>query len=227
MAACRKQKVRFSISAKRTKTIWREIGGVPDQAFFPALDMAGAEVAETTHHVEGVGPVRLIVRRVQIDAEALPTVRGRRRRTIPPEQMALALEGRATRVYAYSAIVTDLAGEAREIEHWHRRRTDIEELIKDAKLGAGMRHMPMGRRRPNAAWTLCCLLALNLASMLQQVAGRTVRAHGKRVRRELVRVPGRVLRSGRRTLLRLPAALVSAAFFIGLYSALRGLGPAG
>lgn len=229
MALCRKKGVRFSISAKRTRAVWREIGALPEQAFRPAIGMPGAEVAEGTHEVEGVGTVRLIVRRVRLDAAELPTVGGRRRKTIPEEQLQLALGGKLTTVYAYSAIVTDLAGDAAEVELFHRQRAGMEELFKDAKLGVGMRHMPMGKRRANAAWMHACLLALALASMLCQVAGMNERAQGKRLRRELIRVPGRVLRSGRRLLLRLPAGLASAvrASFIGLYAALRMLGPPG
>lgn len=79
----------------------------------------------------------------------------------------------------------------------------------------------------NAAWMQTCLLAFSLASMLQLCAGRTERAQGKRLRRELIRIPGRVVRSGRRLVLHLPAALAPAAFFLGLYATLRGLGPPG
>lgn len=227
MAACRRRGVRFSISAKRTTAVWREIGALPDQAFRPAIDMPGAEVAEGTHQVEGVGEVRLIVRRVELDASSLPSVKGRRRRTIPSEQLQLAEQGKAWRVYSYSAIVTDLEGDAAEVEHHHRQRAGMEELFKDAKLGGGMGHMPMGERRANTAWMVACLIALALASMLHQVGGGPVRARGKRRRRELLAVPGRVLRSGRRLILRLPPGLPSAALFIGLYETLRALGPPG
>lgn len=43
----------------------------------------------------------------------------------------------------------------------------------------------------------------------------------------LIRVPGRIVRTGRRVMLRLPAALPTAAFFLGLYAALRALRPPG
>ena len=225
--ACRRRGVRFSISAPRTPAIWRALEGLPEQGFRPAKDMEGAEVAETTYEMQGVGEVRLIVRRVEVPADALPSVRGRRRRTIPKDQLRLALGGTLTRVFAYSFIVTDLEGDAVEIEWFHRQRAGAEELFKDAKLGVGMRRMPMGDHRANAAWMQACLLALALSSMLQQVAGLPSRPQGKRLRRELVRVPGRIVRTGRRVVLRLPAALPTAALFVGLYAALRALGPPG
>jgi hypothetical protein len=225
--ACRRRGARFSISAPRTPAIWRALERLSEEDFRPARDMEGAEVASTTYEMEGVGEVRLIVRRVEVPADALPSVRGRRRRTIPKDQLRLALEGELATVHAYSFIVTDLEGDAVEIEWWHRQRAGAEELFKDAKLGVGMRRMPMGDRRANAAWMQACLLALSLSSMLHQVAGLPSRAQGKRLRRELIRVPGRIVRTGRRVLLRLPAALPTAAFFIGLYAALRALRPPG
>jgi hypothetical protein len=90
-----------------------------------------------------------------------------------------------------------------------------------------MRHMPTGDRRANAAWMQACLLALSFSSMLHQVVGLPSRAQGKRLRRDLIRVPGRIVRTGRRVVLRPPAALPTAAFFIGLYVALRALRPPG
>src|SRR5207245_2224993 len=130
-----------------------------------------AQVAETTHEVAGVGTCRLIVRRVEIKASDVPSIKGRRRRTIPTEQLRLVAEGKLGKVYCYSAIVTDLEGSAVDIEAWHRCRVSIEELFKDAKHGHGLAHLPMGRLQSNAAWLQVCMLAVNLSSMLQQVAG--------------------------------------------------------
>jgi hypothetical protein len=225
--ACRRRGIRFSISAVRSTGVWRALEGLSDQDFRPARDMEGAEVACTTYEMHGVGAVRLIVRRVKIDASTLPSVRGRRRRTIPRDQLQLALEGKLTTVYAYSFIVTDLEGDAAEIEWWHRQRAGAEELFKDAKLGVGMRRMPMGDARANAAWMQTCLLALSLSSMLHQVDGLPSRPQGKRRRRELIRVPGRVVCSGRRLILHLPPSLPTVALFLSLYATLRALGPPG
>ena len=52
-------------------------------------------------------------------------------------------------VYAYSFILTDLEGDAAEIEHWHRRRAQIEERVKEAKLGDGLLHFPLGTLNAN------------------------------------------------------------------------------
>jgi len=47
----------------------------------------------------------------------------------------------------------------RDIEAWFRRRTDIEDRIREAKLGAGLRRLPSGRKSVNTAWMWAALLA--------------------------------------------------------------------
>ena len=77
----------------------------------------------------------------------------RRRRTIPTDQLTLALGGHIDQAYAVSFIVTNIPtydnsddGELiTDIEHWFRHRTDIEERIRDAKHGAALRHLPSGK----------------------------------------------------------------------------------
>ena len=137
----------------------------------------------------------------------------------PRSSSALASEGKLAKVYCYSAIVTDLQGAAVDIEAWHRCRVSIEELFKDAKGGHGLAHLPMGRLQSNAAWLQVCMLAVNLSSMLQQVAGRAVRAHAKRLRSELICIPARLVRSGRQLMLRF-APGADKAMFWDLYDAI-------
>ena len=80
-----------------------------------------------------------------------------------PDQLALALEGTATHAYAVCFIVTNIPthdqvdqGEqgqtVRDVEAWFRRRTDIENRIREAKLGAGLRHLPSAHTAINAVW---------------------------------------------------------------------------
>ncbi len=222
MAECARRGVRFSICAKRTTVVWAEMLSIPKGAWRRAKDMRRAQVAETTHEVAGVGTCRLIVRRVEVKASDLPSIKGRRRRTIPKEQLRLASEGKLGKVYCYSAIVTDLEGAAVDIEAWHRCRVSIEELFKDAKHGHGLAHLPMGRLQSNAVWMQCCMLAVNLSSMLQQVAGTSVRAHAKRLRSELLCIPARLVRSGRQAILRFGPGAHKAMFW-DLYAAIRAI----
>ncbi|MBK8731509.1 MAG: hypothetical protein IPL93_01210 [Actinomycetales bacterium] len=53
------------------------------------------------------------------------------------------------------------------VEAWFRRRADIEGRIREAKLGAGLRHLPSGHHPVNAVWMWAALLAGNLSVLLQ------------------------------------------------------------
>jgi len=115
---------------------------------------------------------------------------------------------------ATSFIVTNLptGGDgfdtATEMEHWFRMRTDIEDRIREAKLGAGLIHLPSGYVETNTVWMWAALLAGNLSTLLQAVTGidtgKQGRAHGDRLRHQLLRVPAPVLRRARGLTLRLP-----------------------
>jgi hypothetical protein len=119
--------------------------------------------------------------------------------------LALVLGGGADHAYAYSFIVTNLDGEATEIEAWYRGRAQVEERIRDSKCGLALRHLPSGYSAVNAVWMWSAFLALNLSVFTQSLAGIDTggRAHAKRARRELFLVPARVLSHARQIMLRL------------------------
>src|SRR6266566_745984 len=244
----RRRGVGFTCSLKRRPTMHRLRLEIPTRAWRPALQMPQAEIAETTHTPQGwrQEPLRLIVRRVRISVEELSEdVRSRRRRTVPKAQLELALEGRVDYVYGYSFILTDLAGDATEIEHWHRQRAQIEERVKEVKLGDGLLHFPLGTLDANRAWQTAGVIAHNLIALLSAVladvnhrrlreqlerspeppprpaAARVAVHNTKLVRRWLLAVPGRVLHSGRRVTLRLAEGMLWAATFIAAYQRLR------
>jgi len=123
--------------AKRTAPVIRAAQRATDQAWTPAVGMEHTELA-VIDYLPGTWPqgVSCIARRTRIPVERIPTERARKRRTIPKDQLALALEGRLDAVYGYSFILTDLdvtdPEKLAEIEWWYRHRTDIEALNKDA-----------------------------------------------------------------------------------------------
>jgi hypothetical protein len=145
--------------------------------------------------------------------------------------MELLAAGQCEYVYGYSFMVTDLVGDAAEIEHWHRQRARVEEHIKDAKSGAALRHLPMRDQHANWAWMTACLIAHNLTSMLsaetasvnhqhlmekvetatteedlRRPAPERVQPHNlELVRRWLIGIPGRLVRGGRQVFLLLAA----------------------
>ena len=117
------------------------------------------------------------------------------------------MEGTATHAYAVSFIVTNIPTHDNQdkgqtvvdVEAWFRRRTDIENRIREAKLGAGLRHLPSGHQTVNTVWMWAALLAGNLSVLLQALTriDDNGRAHAARLRHELLCVPARLIRHGR------------------------------
>jgi len=206
----------FAIAAKRNTAMWRAYAGIADGDWVDAKGMPGAQVAPDDYAPAGwPDDTYTIVRRVRVEAEAISAdPRSRRPRTVDPDQLALALDGTATHAYAVSFIVTNVPthnhgakGETvLDVEAWFRRRTDIEDRIREAKLGAGMRHLPSGHAGVNTVWMWAALLAGNLSVLLQALTGidEHGRAHGRRLRHELLCIPARLIRHGRALTLRLP-----------------------
>ena len=147
----------FAIAAKRNPAAWRALAAVPDEDWQDARGMAGAQVAACDYTPAGwpAGTYTLI-RRVQVPTEQLSAdPRSRRRRTVAPDQLALALGGAAEDVWAVSFIVTNIPashGDYVGLEAWFRNRTSIEERFREAKLGGGLHHLPSADPGPNTVW---------------------------------------------------------------------------
>jgi hypothetical protein len=192
--------------------------------------MTNAQVAVTDYRPDWwPAATRLLIRRVRLDVSAEPGAgqvsadpRARRRRTLHPDQRALPIDelAAADAVYGYSFVVTNLdvsTGErAAAVEHWYRHRTSIENIFRDAKLGAGLRHLPSGYPEVNTAWMWGALLAASIAGWLHQLtaarSGARLFGHGVRggqamiatLRHRLIRVPARLVRHAGALTLRLP-----------------------
>jgi hypothetical protein len=218
--------VEFAIGARRTAPLWRLLDGVPDQAWTDAIDMTGAQVAVADYCPNWwPATTRLLIRRVRLDldhGQVSADPRARRRRTLHPEQRALPLAELAEvdAVYGYSFIVTNLdvstGAKAAQVEHWYRHRTQVENLFRDSKHGAALRHLPSGHEPVNRAWMWAALLAATLAGWLHHLTATTrhgrLIGHGVRggqamiatLRRRLIAVPARLVRHARGLTLRLP-----------------------
>jgi hypothetical protein len=207
--------IQFAIGATRNQAIWRAAATIPDHAWVAAIGMEHAEVA-VCDYIPDWWPAdtACLVRRVRIPADAVSAdPRARRRRTIPTDQLMLALEGKLDYVYGYSFILTNLDVSTKEkiaeVEWWYRHRTDIEALNRDSKHGAALRHMPSGDPIINTVWMWSALLATAISAWLQELTGID-RGNGRgrrtitRLRRELFCVPARVVHHARRVELRLP-----------------------
>src|SRR6266545_6755583 len=237
----RREQARFTVSVPRNQAMWKALGQIPDDAWTDALDMEGAQVAETSYTPAGWRhePLRLIVRRVPFSAQKIAdgSVTARRRKTMHPEQLALALDGQVASVFGYSFILTDIPHQPTVwIEHFHRHRAQIEERLKDTKLGQALRHLPSGDQNANRIWLTAALLALNLTAFccdLCPAAGASgkapddapLRRTAQTLRRILFNIPARIIRSGRRIILRLPQGFRHANIFQATLDAVYALPP--
>ena len=205
VAACRKMKVRFSITVRQHQSLRNLIEAIPEQDWTPIpYWMEGAAaVAETSYtpfdSEPDATPVRLIVRRVQ------PT---------PGSQLALFAN------YSYHAFITDRDGETLELEADHRRHAEIENAIRDPassagqalKYGVGLNHLPSGRFPANGAWlavqslprTRYGVIAHNLARWTARIGLGEQLVTTKTLRRRFFSIAGRLTRSARRLTLHLP-----------------------
>ncbi len=187
--------------------------------------MDGAQVAVAEYCPDWwPADTRLLIRRVLLDpAQVSADPRSRRRRTLHPAQRALPIPELASAgaIYACSFILTNLdvtaADQAVAVEHWYRHRTTVENIFRDSKPGAALRHLPSGYPQVNLAWMWGALLAASMAAWLHQLtattrgedilAGHCVRG-GKAMiatlRWLLIAFPGWLIRHARHLILRLP-----------------------
>jgi hypothetical protein len=217
--------VEFAIGAKRIAPLWRILAGVAESDWTDAIDMDGAQVAVADYcPAWWPSATRLLIRRVRLVPEQVSAdPRSRRRRTLHPDQRALPLAelAEADAVYGYSFIVTNLdvstPEHAAAVEHWYRHRTQVENIFRDAKIGAALRHLPSGYPQVNKAWMWGALLAVSIAGWLHQLTATpgphgTLAGHGVRdgqamiatLRHKLIGVPARLVHHAGVLTLRLP-----------------------
>ena len=205
VAACRKAKVRFSITARHHPGLRNLIEAIPEAEWTPIpywMDGA-ADVAETTYvpfeSKPDAATARLIVHRVK------PT---------PGSQLALFTN------YSYHAFITDRDGDTLYLEADHRRHAEIENAIRDPassagqalKYGVGLNHLPSGHFPANGAWlavqslprTRYGVIAHNLARWTTRIGLGEQLATTKTLRRRFFSLAGRLTRSARRLTLHLP-----------------------
>jgi Transposase DDE domain group 1 len=217
--------VEFAIGAKRISPLWRLLSGLTETEWADAIDMHGAQVAVADYRPDW-WPAKtfLLIRRVRLDiSQVSADPRSRRRRTLHPDQRALPLEEltEAEAIYGYSFILTNLdvstPDKAAVVEHWYRHRTSIENVFRDSKHGAALRHLPSGYVEVNTAWMWGALLAATMAGWLHQLTategpGGRLSGWGTRagkamiatLRRWLICVPGRLVSDAGQPVLRLP-----------------------
>lgn len=88
----------------------------------------------------------------------------------------------------------------------------------------GLNHLPSGRFGANAAWLALNAMAHNLARWVGRIGlGEVTFVATKTMRRRLLRVPGRLTRSGRERTAHLPERWPWAARFLAALTLLRAV----
>lgn len=205
----------WSLTAKQNPRVKRaiyEIATSPDTEWTPAQggeEARGSEVAEAPFSFAG-RPVRLVVRRQPKE---------------PGAQLSLDdLDG-----YRFRAVVTNvppLLATAAQVEAHHRLRGGTpEDTIKALKGDFGFSHAPLENFFGNWCWWLGATLAHNVALWLRILAlPEECRSwSGKRLRLHFLNLAARLVRSGRRLILKLPRAYRYAAAFREALRRLRAL----
>jgi len=194
--ACGRYKANFSITVRRFEKVrsvmeaipeedWREIAwadGRAGVAEAPYLAFANSHRKGQHRAVE----VRLIARRVVEERRDRPWLPG-----MEP--------------YRYHAFITDREGGLVELEADHRQHARIENEVRELKYDLALNHLPSGRFAANAVWLVLNVLAHNLAYWVVKLGLQAERAMtAKTLRLRYLNTPGRIVRSGRQTLLKMP-----------------------
>jgi hypothetical protein len=172
VAAARRAKARFSITARMTATVKAAIAGIDDSAWtaihypnaFSDLDsgelISDAEVAEvpwftafTSRPKRDQVTARLIVRRVK---------------RMGPHPAAG--QGELFTAWRYHAVFTDSPEAMLDAEKAHREYALVEQVIADLKNGP-LAHLPSGKFSANAAWLVLAAVAFNLTRAAATLAG--------------------------------------------------------
>jgi hypothetical protein len=184
--------IEFSVYARVKDVLHQAIRAVPADAWQPAIDVHGearhaGEVAELDIVLDGWPQgTRAICRREQ-----------------PHQGAQLRLwddDG-----WRHQVTLTNSAGDARELELRQRRHARVENCIK-ALRDTGLDRMPFAIFAANRAWLEAILTAHDLLAWLRTgcLTGELARAEPKKLRYRLLHTAARIIRRGRRTILRLP-----------------------
>ncbi len=191
----------FSIGVRLQPHIRAQIEQIPETAWVTLEDYPPtsiAQIAETT-----LSGRRLIVRRVR----------------------RLTSQGELLPVWDHYPFATNRTDDLHIVEAEHRQHAVVELCIRDLKDQA-LAHFPSGKFMANAAWTVIAALAHNLLRWTQTIGlpNATTRT-ARTLRRRLLALPGRLVRSARRTTLRMPARWPWATDFLAALQRLQALPP--
>lgn len=215
-ADCREAKIDFSVGYELSPSVRAAILELAESAWQEAIEAGGeiregawvselTELADLSSWPEGS---RLIVRR---------------ERAHPGAQMSFTDHDG----HRFTCFLTDTDEETDQIaalELRHRRRARVEDSIRCGK-DTGMRNLPFHDIGDNELWLELSLAAQDLFAWAKVLVldGELALAEPKRLRQRALHVAGRVVRSGRRTILRLPRSWPWAEALLAAFERLRAL----
>jgi len=195
--ACRGAHVRFSIGHDLTEPIRNACLAIPPRRWQPAItadgsdEREGADVAEITDLVD--------LSRWPTGTRAI----ARREEPHPGAQLTFTdIDGHRFQVFVTDQTATDIA----YLEALQRGRGRAEKLICNLK-DTGLTNLPSAEFAINHAWLTIALIAHDLLAWCRVLTldGDLARAEPKRLRYCLLHAAGLIVRTGRRTRLRLAA----------------------
>jgi len=124
--------------------------------------------------------------------------------------------------YSYQVIVTNLNAPPEEVWRFYNKRCNVENLIKEGRLGFSMDEVCSHHYAANALHNWLALLAGNLLGWFgEQVLAWERRHTITGLREKLLRIPARLVRTGRRWVLRLSAHYRHLKLFLRAHQRLR------
>lgn len=184
----------LGISAPLHKPLKRAIGALDEEDWVRYETEEGeliAEVAQIEYQPEewGHGPYRYILTRRRRDSRAHDQ---RELFNLDPE-------------YDYFAYLTTHEGERREAYEYVVKRCNVESCIKESKIGFDAQEVPHGEFEANVAYLQHVQIAYNEKVMMDLLSlpKTEERVRRERLVREIILVPGLMLRKGSRWLVSL------------------------
>ena len=184
-----KRGIKYAIAVKLYNTIQMQLGGLNYRAIGDGVDVA------EFNHVLIKDKKELTCRMIAIREEI------KEGKATKKEARLFELKG-----YSYQVIVTNIRGEAPEnIWRFYNGRANIENMIKEAGLGFGLEVSPSHYYAGNMAYFEIGMLAYNLINWFKElVLGQDKhKAMLKWVRNRFLLIAGRLVRTGRRIILKL------------------------
>lgn len=213
--ACRSRGVEFSVGFTLTADVRSAVLSVPERAWVEAIGQDPAEIREEAQVAE-------ITDRLDLSAWPAGTrAIARRELAHPGAQLTFTdADGHRFQVFITDSREADIAF----LEARHRGHARVEDRIRAAK-DSGLRNLPFSAFAHNRVWLALVLVGLDLVAWAQRLCleGALAAAEPKRLRYALWHCAGRLVRSGRRLILRLQSTWPWVKELVAAFARLRAL----